>query len=344
MRAAVFRGPRALEIVDHDEPRAGEHDVVVAVRACGVCGSDLHAFVEGGPVVLPGQVMGHEFAGEVIEVGGGVRDIDVGDRVAGLPIVACGECRRCVSGRRSLCDRWIGRSIGFGLPGAFAERVRIPDAVLGTNVHRLPDHVSYPAGALAEPLAVAVRAVDQSGARPGQAAVVLGLGSIGLQIVQVLRARGITQIVGVNRSKLRRDVATRLGVVTVAGGPGVVERIGQALAGREADVVFEASGVSDLVQTTLEVAAPGGVVVLVGVYGSDAVISPVLVLLKELTLRGSSTYMPSQFAEAVDLLASGRVEADPLITHRRGLEDTAAAFEDQLHPSRAVKAIVEIGD
>ena len=170
MRVGVFRGVRRIEVEEAPEPVAGERDVVIDVKACGICGSDLHTYLAGA-LVDEGQVLGHEFAGEVVEVGSEVTGIARGDRVTAVPIQPCGSCRRCLEGNGHLCEHTHERGIAFGLPGAFADRLRIPDARLGVNVHALPEGLSYEAGALVEPLAIAVHAVNRSGARPGRALV-----------------------------------------------------------------------------------------------------------------------------------------------------------------------------
>src|SRR5919204_4952129 len=216
MRAGVFRGIRQVPIEDVPDPEPGPRDIVLDVKACGICGSDLHTYAEG-LLASPGQVMGHEFAGEVVAVGAAVAGIAVGDRVTALPIQPCGACERCREGNRHLCEVWTTRSIGYGLPGGFAERLRIPDAVLDDNVHRLPDALGFEDGALVEPLAVGVHAVGRATIRPGDMALVLGLGTIGLQVAQVLRARGVERVIGADLSPLRRAVASELGVTAVAG-------------------------------------------------------------------------------------------------------------------------------
>src|SRR3954447_9609754 len=133
MRAAVFHGPGSLVVEDVPEPEAGPRDIVIGVQACGVCGSDLHMYAHGG-TVAPGAVLGHEFAGEIVAVGAEVEGIRAGDRVTASPLTPCGACARCAEGRVNLCESVWERAIGFGLPGAFAERVRIQDARLGDNV------------------------------------------------------------------------------------------------------------------------------------------------------------------------------------------------------------------
>jgi 2-desacetyl-2-hydroxyethyl bacteriochlorophyllide A dehydrogenase len=341
MRAGVFRGVRQVPIEDVPDPDPGAADIVLDVKACGICGSDLHTYA-AGQLASPGQVMGHEFAGEVIHVGDAVEGLAVGDRVTGLPIQPCGACPRCREGNRHLCEVWTQRSIGYGLPGGFAERLRIPDAVLDGNVHRLPDELTFEDGALVEPLAVAVHAVGRAEPGPGDVAVVLGLGTIGLQVAQVLLARGVARVIGADLSPLRRAVATELGVTAVAGDD-LGTAIASAAGDREVDVVFEATGAPALVHAAMELVRAGGTVVVIALYERRAEIDPTLMVQKELTVRGSAIYTPAEFHEAIELLATGRARSQPLITHRHRLEELGAAFEAQLDKDAAIKVMVSPG-
>ena len=334
MRAGVFRGIRQVPIEDVPDPRPGPRDVVLDVKACGICGSDLHTYV-AAQLAAVGQVMGHEFSGEVAEVGGEVDGIAVGDRVTGPPIQPCGDCAACRAGRRHLCETWTTRSIAYGLPGAFAERVRIPDATLGDNVFKLPDPMTFEEGALVEPLAVGVHAVGRADTGSGDVALVLGLGTIGLQVAQVLLARGLTDVIGADLSPLRRSVAEELGVTAVSG-----DELAAAAGGRPIDVVFEATGAPALVQGAMELVRPAGTVVLIALYEEPAQIVPTLAVQKELTVCGSAIFTPAEFEEAVELLAAGKVRSRPLITHRLALEDLGAAFEAQLDKDAAIKVMI----
>jgi (R,R)-butanediol dehydrogenase/meso-butanediol dehydrogenase/diacetyl reductase len=335
MRVGVFRGIRTIAVEEAPEPVAGPGDVVLAVKACGICGSDLHTYLEGA-LVEPGQVMGHEFAGEVVEVGAEVDGIAAGDRVTGIPIQPCGDCRRCGEGLGHLCEHMHETGIGFGIPGAFADRLRIPDATLGVNVHRLPDELSYEDGASVEPLAIAVHSVARADARPGQAALVYGLGTIGLHVAQVLRARGADPVLGIDLSPLRRSLAAELGVVAVAG---AVEVEG-ALAGRELDLVFECTGVAALVQGSFELVRPRGTVVIVALYDRPATIDTMYFMHKELTMVASVMVTPEDFVESLELLRSGRAVGERLVTHRAALAGLPDAFALQCDKDATIKVMV----
>jgi threonine dehydrogenase-like Zn-dependent dehydrogenase len=331
VRAAVFHGPRALRVEEVPEPQAGPRDIVVSVRACGVCGTDLHAYADG-TLVAPGQVLGHEFAGEVVAVGRMVDGIRAGDRITASPLQPCRRCARCAEGRFNLCDTAWSTAIGLGEPGAFAERVRIPDARLGENVFQLADELSFAAAATTEPLAVAVHGVRLAPqVSAATTAVVLGLGPIGLQCVQVLHAYGAGRVVGVDLSALRRAAAEAIGAEATAD-----------LAGLEAvDVVFECTGVAALALQALRTVRAGGTAVLLAVYADRFTLNPNLVVSRELAVRGAIAYTAGDFAEAVRLLATGAARGDALISHRTPLADITRAFELQQEKDRSLKVLVE---
>jgi (R,R)-butanediol dehydrogenase / meso-butanediol dehydrogenase / diacetyl reductase len=330
VRVGVFRGVRLVEVEEAPDPVAGPDDVVLDVKACGICGSDLHTYLEGA-LVQPGQVLGHEFSGEVAVVGEAVDGIAVGDRVTAMPLQPCGACRRCGEGNRHLCERAHERGIGFGIPGAFADRVRVPGATLGVNVHRLPDELDYEAGALVEPLGIAVHAVRRSGAAPGQSALVYGLGTIGLQVAQVLRAHGVDPVLGIDLSLLRRERAAELGIVA---------DVEPAVDRPELDLVFECTGVPALIQRSLELVRPRGTVVVVALFTHLATIDPMVLVHKEAAIVGSVMITPDEFREAIELLRSGAVAGGPLVTHRRPLADLPAAFALQCDKDATIKVMV----
>ena len=340
MKAAVFRGVKNLQVEEVAAPEAGSNDVVVAVRACGICGSDLHTYLHGS-FVEPGQVMGHEFVGEVVEAGSAVTGVAVGDRVTASPLVPCKECPRCREGRYNLCAKAWTQSIAYGRPGAFAEFVRIPNPVPGENIFLLGDDVSDDAGALTEPLAVAVHAVKLAEPVAGVTAVVLGLGTIGAQVVQALRARGAGRIIGLDLSTLRLEAAGGLGAEPVDGARGVEEALRSVLAeGQEIDVVFECSGVPALANAALENVRAGGTVVILALYDDPVTFNPTVLVQKEVRLQGSIAYTGEDFADAVELLRSGAAQATALITQRASLDDVGEAFEVQLQKDRSLKVVV----
>lgn len=340
MKAAVFRGVQDMQVEDVEAPKADAGDVIVAVTQCGICGSDLHTYLHGS-FVEPGQVMGHEFVGEVVETGGAVKGIAVGDRVTASPLQPCNECARCAEGRYNLCGKAWTQGIAYGKPGAFAELVRIPGAISGQNIFPLGDEVSDDAGALTEPLAVAVHAVKLAEPVAGATAVVLGLGTIGQQVVQALRAAGAGRVIGVDISQLRLEAAGTLGAEALDGSAGLEGVLASALSdGEEIDLVFECSGVPALANTALEQVRAGGTIVVLALYDDPVTFNPTVLVQKEIRLQGSIAYTGEDFADAVELLRSGKAQATPLITQRAALDDIGEAFEVQLQKDRSLKVVV----
>lgn len=357
MRAAVLEGPCEIVVRDIPDPVCGDDDIVIRVVAAGICGSDLHAYT--GAFAQPGQVLGHEFSGTVVEAGRRVAGIAVGDRVTGSPAVDCEHCPRCREGNPLLCQNQAGNVIGAGLPGAFAEYLRIPRARLGRSVFHLPAGLDWVAGATAEPLGVGLHVAHLARVRPTETAVVLGLGPIGLYAVQGLRASGAGRVVGIDTQPARLALAERFGAVvhdagagdsvarvaalTGGGGSAYGDSAEGAAAGASADVVCECSGIPAVLGQALAMVRRGGRLVVVALYEQRAELDMNQVVVKELDLRGSFGYGSGAWAglgEALDLLAAGTVDSHSLVSHRFALEDAAEAFRVQAARGAAVKVML----
>jgi threonine dehydrogenase-like Zn-dependent dehydrogenase len=189
MKAGVYRGKERIEFEDVPDPEVGDHDILLRVSACGICGSDLHVYSAGW--ATDGMVLGHEYSGVVAAAGAKVTRHSVGDRLAVIPAVACRECLACKSGQTNLCEHPAGHA------GGYAELVALSENV---TAFRVPETTSMEAAAFLEPLSVAVRAVNRAALDPADAVVVVGLGSIGLSVLQVLRDRGVARLVAVDLS------------------------------------------------------------------------------------------------------------------------------------------------
>jgi len=301
-------GSYAVE--DLPEPVPAEGEVRLRVAACGVCGSDLH--LRGMGILPPGYVMGHEFAGVVDAVGPGVTGWTEGDRAAVYPFVP--------SDAHDMTASVTG--IGCGGPyGGLAEA-----CVVGADrLWRLPPSLDTQLGAIVEPLAVALHALDVSGVRPDDACAVVGAGPIGVLTALALRARGVTRVAVVEPNAARRD---RLDAVALPafGLDGVHEAVMAALGGPPR-VVFECAGHPSAPGLALELVAPSGVVALLGVLNEPVPISQLLLMIKEAQLRASFCYRPASFDEAVGLLADGAVPVHGLVTARRSLEEAPAVMD-----------------
>src|SRR5213596_1200375 len=258
MHAAVLRGPRDVRVEQRAQPSPGPGEAIVRVFASGLCGTDYRIWNGDRPVDYP-RVMGHEFIGEVMAVGGDVSNLRPGQKVAVEPNYSCGRCPLCREGNRNLC---LSRTaIGIDVDGGFAEQARLPARCCWPA----PPEISDDQLMLAEPLAVVVRAVARGEAKRGESAAVLGVGALGLLAIQVLKARG-ARVLAIGRTEHREHLARAMGAEQfTAGGAGGAAEAARALSGREGvDLVIETAGTGVAVEQALELTHPGGRVVLTG--------------------------------------------------------------------------------
>jgi 2-desacetyl-2-hydroxyethyl bacteriochlorophyllide A dehydrogenase len=325
MRAALLHGPRDLRVETIPDLVPGPGEVVVRVLAVGLCGTDYSIWSGARPVRYP-LVMGHEFIGRVAAVGEGVTGLAPGVKVAVEPNYSCGECALCREGNRNLC---LARTaVGIDVDGGLGEQARLPARVCWPAPADLSDDQLL----LAEPLAVVTRAVGRGGAAAGETAAVLGVGTHGLQAIQVLRARGLS-VLAVGRSEGRLEVARALGAAAaVSTATSSAVAAARALSGREGvDLVVETAGSAEAVGQAVELARPGGRVVLTGLPHQPSAVEFFWVVRRELTILGSMIYQ-TEFPEAIRLLASGAVRTERLLTHRFPLADAQGAFDAHRSP------------
>jgi len=315
-----------IEVLDVESPEMGETDILVKVAAGSLCGSDVHIYEwTPGYEWLPLPVtLGHEFAGQVVEVGSKVQNVAVGDRITALPLMSCSRCAMCQVGKGDSCTSKI--ALGLTTNGAFAEYVRLTAAA---NIYKLPQNVSYEAASMCEPLSVALNAVELSSLKPGHTAAVLGPGPIGLLTLQVLRIAGasLIMVAGTSADKRRLDVAERLGADIVVD----VERedtVSRAMetSGRF-DFVFEATGNPKSVPQALSMVRSGGKVILIGIHPGPAEFDPTEVVRGRKSLIGAYAYGPETWKRTLALLAAGRLVVEPMITHRIPLLEAREGFE-----------------
>jgi (R,R)-butanediol dehydrogenase / meso-butanediol dehydrogenase / diacetyl reductase len=349
VRAARFHGRGDIRVEDVPDPKVGPGQVEVSVDWCGICGTDLHEFLEG-PIFIPaagaphpitGQtvpvVMGHEFAGVVSAVGDGVSGLQEGDRVAVEPYYVCGECVACAAGRYNIC-----RKLGFiglsGQDGGFAEKC-VVDA---RWVHRLGD-LPTDVGALVEPLAVGYHAVRLSGVREGGTAAVFGAGPIGLVTAAALRAVGAGNVIVVEPAAARKEKAQVAGAHTVLDptATDVPDAIRDLTGGAGADVAFECAGIDAVLATAIGSVRPGGTVVNVAIWGHQPQVPMLDLVLSEVTVVGSLAYC-GDHTDTIALLRDKAVQAEPFITGRIGLESLVdRGFRELIdHKDRNVKILV----
>ncbi|HZR79823.1 MAG TPA: alcohol dehydrogenase catalytic domain-containing protein [Candidatus Binatia bacterium] len=333
MRAAILSDGRfSVESVPDPRPLPG--GVVLRVAACGICGTDHGIFKNR---LLPdGVILGHEFAGTVVEVGEGVSDWQEGDRAAVLPMPFCGSCELCLNDKQNLCRYGLQRTIGCGGdPGGLAEYAAAPSGTL----RRLPLSLDVRLGALVEPLAVALHAVNLGNVRPGTRVGILGLGPLGLFSGLIARQYGGLAF-GLDHRPSRVACAHDLGLGAFASDDQADERI-RDLTNGGPDVVIEASGRPESIERAATLARVGGRVVLVSSYHAPAEIKPGRWLTRGISLLPSIAYTPQEFETALDLLATRRIDAHQLVTAVHSLRDTQAVFERFETQSDAIKILLD---
>lgn len=340
MKQAELVAPLTVRLVESPRPAPGPGEALIAVARVGICGSDLHAYHGRHPFIRLPIVPGHEFAGTVVEVGEGVQHLTPGQRVTVEPSIVCGACYQCTHGRYNICERL--KVIGCQTTGAMGEYLTVPAA----KVLPLPDEVTWDQAALLEPLAVAVHAARTAGIRPGMKALILGAGTIGLMTLQVAKALGAGPTMISDLIQERLDLARRLGAdytVNPSTTP-LALAVERAFGADRADVIIECAGVAATARDAVRVARKGTRIVIAGVFAEEVPVSLGLVQDRELELVGTLMYAAGDFPAALELVRDGRVQVEPLITHRFPLTQAAKAFATADSRQGALKVLVEVGD
>ncbi len=323
MKACVLKRPYVIEITEMERPRPRPREVLVRVKATGLCGSDLHAYRGTHKFRIPPIVSGHELAGVVEEAGSEVKLLKRGDRVTVEPWTHCGRCEFCIAGRSNLCTDKV--AMGTELwGGSFAEYVTAPEEV----AYRLPENVSFEAGALIEPLAASMHAVRRAGTRPGERAVVFGAGTIGLSILLLLKASGIVGCLVTDIEDFNLDIAERLGAERTVNTKksSLSDAVSEFTRGRGVDVAFVAAGAGRLVQDATQLLKRGGKIAVPAIFEGPLSIDMFPPVFGEHDILGSWSYTKKDFDIVIDLLSNGALDPIPLVTHRMPLEDAGRAF------------------
>jgi L-iditol 2-dehydrogenase len=326
MKALVLTEYNHLEYCDVPEPHIGPEEVLVEVKACGICGSDVHGIDGSTGRRLPPLIMGHEAAGVIAELGQGVSGLRVGQRVTFDSMISCGRCHFCRRGAINLCDhrRVLGVSCAeFRQDGAFAEFVAVPQHIVCT----LPEPLSFERAAMVEPVSVALHAVGRLPIRLGDTAVVLGTGMIGLLAVQALRAAGCGRIIAVDQDRRRLDLACRLGAdqaISTRETDAAAEILRQT-DGRGADVALEAVGIPATVAAAVKAVRKGGCVALVGNLAPQVELALQAVVTREVTLYGSCA-SAGEYPACLEMIARGTIDVDALTSAVAPLAEGAAWF------------------
>jgi len=354
MRAAVYHGRRDVRVEDISRGELGPSDVRIGVAACGICGTDLHEYA-AGPIDMPGDAphpitgqtvpirMGHEFGGTIADVGDEVAGVEPGDLVAINPLLTCGECRYCLEGKYNMCEN-IG-TIGLsGVGGGFAESV-VVDA---SHVVPVPEGISPEYTALVEPLAVGIHAVRESGLRIGDDVLVVGCGPIGLATVLAAKAAGAGRVFASASRDARREIARQLGAHETIDpnetDPGEFVR---SCTGDGVDIAFDAAGSEAAFGQAVESTVRDGTVTVISLFEEPLEFDPSPLVYGERILQGVFGYSAGALGDrdyetVVRMLTDGRIDPQPMITGRIGLEEINDGFEALLDRSSGqVKILVE---
>jgi 2-desacetyl-2-hydroxyethyl bacteriochlorophyllide A dehydrogenase len=344
-RGAVLVADKQVEIQERPLHEVGPTDAIVRVEACGICGSDLHAWSANGQVMAFGTLMGHEAAGTVEAVGDEVKRLAVGDHVAINGFTPCGECVACRSGIENACANNLIRTIGNSpaMAGAFADRIWLPD--VDVTAVEMPDGMSMQEAAFTEPAATVVHAIRISKFKPGDICAVVGAGPIGLLAISALKAAGAGKIVVSQSPGARAEMALQFGADAVVNPRDKANPVGEqvkALTDGGAEVVIECAGSVPAFQQSIDMARPGGQVILVGVNERETPVIPTTLMFGEVELKGSLAWNHRDFATAVDFMASGQVDVKPLISDVIPLADIQTKGFERLKSDRSlIKVLVE---
>ena len=342
MKAMLLREYKQLDVVDMPVPEPGPGEILVRVKACGICGSDVHGWDGSSGRRIPPLVMGHEAAGIVEKVGGEVVGFSEGDRLTFDSTVSCGKCEYCRQGSINLCQnrQVLGVSCEeFRRHGAFAEYVLVPENIC----YKLPEGLPFEHAALIEAVSIAVHAANRTKVQLGDTAVVVGSGMIGLLVVQAIRLAGCSQVIAVDLEDSKLEIAKELGA-DFGFNPkndDVVARVKELTGGEGANVSVEVVGATPTVKMAIDCTRKGGQITLVGNLAPEVELPLQAVVTRELTINGSCA-SNGEYPQCIDYLQRGAIRVDPLITAKASLEEGPAWFA-RLYAGEpgAMKVVIE---
>ncbi|MCL2098835.1 MAG: alcohol dehydrogenase catalytic domain-containing protein [Oscillospiraceae bacterium] len=329
MIAAVYHGIDKMTVQETKTPHCGDDDILVRVKSCAVCGSDIRIFHHGNPRVVPPQILGHEISGIVESIGKNIKNFKPGDRVAIGADVPCGECIFCKSGIGNNCR--INYAMGYQFAGGFAEYILLNKTVVNYGpITKIPDNISYDEAALAEPLACVLNALELSPVKLGDTVVIIGAGPIGCMIIPIAKLLGASKIIVIQRSRPRLEAAKAFGadVYICSGEEDPIAAVQNQTGGLGADVIFTANPSPQTHSDALYMAKNRARINLFGGLpkGSLVTLDTNIIHYKELFVSGAHGSMPHHHIKAVELIASGRLNMKDFISHNYPLSQIAEAF------------------
>jgi 2-desacetyl-2-hydroxyethyl bacteriochlorophyllide A dehydrogenase len=334
MKALVYEGPREMKILDVPKPVIEPNEVLIQVVYSGICGSELSGFLGKNSLRKPPLIFGHEFSGRIVEVG---EDVDkdqlyIGQRVTANPLVTCGQCDSCLQGKQQLCTH--RKLLSAALPGSNAAYVKIP----APFVLPLPDHVSFELGALTEPVACGIRVVEQANVKPTDSVLIIGMGPIGLLILQVMRIHGVKSVFVADMNLDRLQMAKQYGGISLNPKEiNVIEEIRRLTGG--VNVAVDAVGASVTRNQCIESLAVGGRVIFTGLHEADSSLPINTIIRNEIECFGSFAYSSLNFKTALQLLADGRIGLSEGLV-KAPLEEGNMWFERLLGNSENVSKVL----
>lgn len=344
MRAVVLSGPNQFAPAEIEKPQIGPNEILLEMKAAAICGTDMRILTgkKTKGVRYP-SVIGHEFCGVIAEVGVDVKGYEVGEKVAVANVIPCYHCSSCLRGRTNAClDR---KAIGYEFDGGFEEYIRIPAICIENgNVVKLPEHVSYQAGALIEPLSCCIRGLKNAGTGFNDDVLIVGAGPIGLFHLQLSKIAGARKVIVSEPNEQRRKVALELGADLVVDPTkeDLAAIVNRETNGQGMDVIVMAIGVPALVNSTLKLCKRGGTVNLfAGFAGTgESTIEVNTIHYNEINVNGSTAYKLEDYLAAAEMIKSGKIDADKIVTHRFKIEDFQKAY-DVCVAGTGLKVIIE---
>lgn len=336
MKVAMFYGPEKVQLEEREIPRIKDGEVLVRIKAALTCGTDAKTYKRGHTLLPPPSPFGHEFSGDIQEIGKDVDNVEEGMRVVAANSAPCGHCFYCKRGRESLCENL------FFLWGAFAEYIVVPERIVKKNLLEIPSHVTYEEAALTEPLACVIHGVEESDIHMGDTVVINGAGPIGLFFTALVKRKG-ARIIQTDVVDERLKVAQNLGADhTINAGKDVIKEVKELTEGRGADVSIEAVGYPQIWETTIKMTRKGGTATLFGGCEKDTTITVDTSLLhySELTLKGVFHHTPYYVRTALNLISWGAIDTKTFITERMPLSRIDEALQKVLHQKGVKIALI----
>ncbi|HDK25728.1 MAG TPA: hypothetical protein ENG48_01395 [Candidatus Atribacteria bacterium] len=337
MKTLVYMGPKDVRLMSRPKPEIQNDEVLIKVRYCGICGSDMTMYSGKHSRIRPGTVMGHEFVGEVAETKASKKtDLEIGDHVVAEPTFNCHNCFYCKTGRYNLCDdlQFCGRDVN----GGFAEFVKVQlDKVI-----KLSKSCDFKKMALTEPLAVAVSVVNKCKLKVGDTAVVLGGGPIGLLVAQVLHYSGASSVIVSEINEYRLQKAREMGFVVVNPNEEDLKSRVQNFNKVGADIVIDCVGHPSSIDIAFKLVRKGGLISIVALYHDKVPVDLLQIVYSEIDLKGTFIYTYNDFRTAKDLLEKKLIDVEPFITAVYSLEDAAKAFERIYKGAGGLKTLINV--